>query len=83
MAFRNEGIEPEMTVKSILETCEKPGIEILVINDASDEEKDFSPYPQVRYICNKRRFKFYLGRIFIVMFFLVGFPLFSPAKKIN
>lgn len=57
MAFRNEGSEPEMTVRSILETCTctKPGIEILVINDASDEDKDFSPYPQVRYICNKER----------------------------
>jgi glycosyltransferase involved in cell wall biosynthesis len=55
MAFRNEGSEPEMTVKSILETCTNPGIEILVINDGSDEEKDFSPFPQVRYICNKKR----------------------------
>ena len=55
MAFRNEGSEPEMTVKSILETCTKSGIEILVINDASDEERDFSPYPQVRYFCNKKR----------------------------
>jgi glycosyltransferase involved in cell wall biosynthesis len=55
MAFRNEGSEPEMTVKSILETCGKPGIKILVINDGSDEEKDFSTYPQVRYISNKER----------------------------
>jgi glycosyltransferase involved in cell wall biosynthesis len=55
MAFRNEGIEPEMTVKSILETCTKRGIEILVINDSSEEEKDFSQYPQVKYICNKER----------------------------
>ncbi len=55
MAFRNEGSEPERTVKSILETCTKPGIEILVINDGSDEEKDFSTYPQVRYISNKKR----------------------------
>jgi glycosyltransferase involved in cell wall biosynthesis len=55
MAFRNEGIEPEMTVKSILETCSKPEIEILVINDGSNEEIDFSTYPQVRYICNKER----------------------------
>ena len=55
MAFRNEGSEPEMTVKSILETCGSSRIEILVINDGSEEEKDFSPYPQVRYICNKER----------------------------
>ncbi|NIM17119.1 MAG: glycosyltransferase [Candidatus Aminicenantes bacterium] len=55
MAFRNEGSEPEMTVKSILETCDNSGIEILAINDCSDEEADFSRYPQVRYICNKKR----------------------------
>ena len=55
MAFRNEGIEPERTIKSILETCNNSRIEILVINDGSDEEKDFSPYPQVKYICNKKR----------------------------
>jgi len=55
MAFRNEGIEPEMTVRSILETCGKAGIEILAINDCSDEEKDFSQYPQVRYISNIER----------------------------
>lgn len=55
MAFRNEGSEPEMTVKSILETCTKSGIEILVINDGSDEDIAFSPYPQVRYIRNKER----------------------------
>ena len=55
MAFRNEGSEPERTVKSILETCTNQGIEILVINDGSDEDIDFSPYPQVRYIRNKER----------------------------
>lgn len=55
MAFRNEGSEPEMTVRSILETCANSRIEILVINDCSDEEKDFSPYPRVRYIRNRER----------------------------
>ncbi len=55
MAFRNEGSEPEMTIKSILETCANSRIEIVAINDCSNEEKDFSQYPQVRYICNKER----------------------------
>lgn len=55
MPFRNEGSEPEMTIKSILETCPDPGIEILAINDCSDEEKDLSQFPRVRYIRNKER----------------------------
>ena len=55
MAFRNEGSEPERTIQSILETCGSSRIEILVINDGSDEEKDFSTYPQVKYIWNKER----------------------------
>ncbi|UCH92605.1 MAG: glycosyltransferase [Candidatus Aminicenantes bacterium] len=55
MAFRNEGSEPDMTIKSILETCANSRIEILAINDCSDQEKDFSQYPRVRYICNKER----------------------------
>lgn len=55
MAFRNEGSEPEMTTNSILETCDNSRIEIVAINDCSDEEKDFSQYPHVRYICNKER----------------------------
>jgi glycosyltransferase involved in cell wall biosynthesis len=55
MAFRNEGSEPGMTVKSILETCDNSRVEILAINDCSDEETDFSRYPQVRYIGNKKR----------------------------
>jgi len=55
MAFRNEGSEPEMTIKSILETCANSRIEIVAINDYSNGEKDFSQYPQVRYIYNKER----------------------------
>lgn len=55
MPFRDAGSEPEMTIKSILETCANSRIEIVAINDCSNEEKDFSQYPQVRYICNKER----------------------------
>ena len=57
MPFRNEGSEPGMTVKSILETCASPDVEILAINDCSDKDPEF-PYcshPQVRYIQNKER----------------------------
>ncbi len=55
MCFRNEGSEPEMTVRSITETCGESNVEILVINDCSEEEPDFSHCPQVRYIRNKKR----------------------------
>ena len=55
MCFRNEGSEPEMTVRSIMETCGDAGIEILLINDCSDEEPDFTHCPQVRFIHNKKR----------------------------
>ena len=55
MAFRNEGSEPGMTIKSILETCDNSRVEIVAINDCSNEEEDFSQYPQVRYIYNKER----------------------------
>ena len=66
MPFRNEGSEPEMTIQSILETCENAGIEILAIDDCSNEAKDFSQYPQVRYIRNKERLGVTLCRDFAV-----------------
>jgi len=55
MCFRNEDGEPEMTVRSIAETCGNANIEILAINDRSDTEPDFSSYPQVRYKRNPKR----------------------------
>lgn len=55
MCFRNEGSEPAMTVRSIMETCGNADIEILVINDFSEVEPDFTLSPRVRYIRNKKR----------------------------
>lgn len=55
MCFRNEGDEPGMTIRSILQTCGNTGIEILAVNDCGDEEPDFSRFPRVRYIRNRER----------------------------
>lgn len=55
--FANEGQEVENTVKSVLEHSSND-VEIIVINDASDDEYDYESrlkkYP-VNYICNEIR----------------------------
>jgi len=57
MPFRNEGKEPQMTIKSILGTFGNQNIEILAIDDCSDEESDFPEFthPRVKYVYNEER----------------------------
>ncbi len=54
--FLNEGDEPRKTIRSISETADSNLFEIILIDDASDEEYDFFlPYPNIKYIRNQSR----------------------------
>ena len=51
--FRNEGLEPERTVRSILETADPRRVEILALDDCSDDlraAERLRRWPDVRYV---------------------------------
>lgn len=64
MCFRNEGSEPKQTIRSILATRGDADIEILAIDDCSDEAVGLSSFPRVRYIRNEKRLGVGMSRDF-------------------